>query len=374
VGTGILYGASMICAALAVVGPFLNLPRLTRRSAAAPVTPEAVPLFFLLLAMALAALLGHRVGSFYKEHWSGFNPGSVPYSAADELAQYHGTLLISSIVAIVANVRHHWRAPAAGRLLAGSAGMGAAILAAAAMVITLPRSGDEGLILWIVLAPAAGLSMLVLFIVSIRLVTGWARHRHELEPEPPGPPLCPSCAYQLTGNVSGTCPECGSPVPQRLRPRLATPVPSAQYSQARPDRAALLALAAGCACILLSILGSAMPMVRLVPLPGLSTFLIWRVEPWWLGLAMGSAIIAAAKALPDRRKWSLAVCIAWAFGNMALGVINIAHAMPLWHRVPPSMFSARRFVPWLALLLTWSFVVPLYMLLTLRTPASKSNS
>lgn len=23
---------------------------------------------------------------------------------------------------------------------------------------------------------------------------------------------CPECAYDLTGNVSGTCPECGAPV------------------------------------------------------------------------------------------------------------------------------------------------------------------
>jgi ribosomal protein L37E len=26
---------------------------------------------------------------------------------------------------------------------------------------------------------------------------------------------CQRCGYDLTGNVSGTCPECGSPVPER---------------------------------------------------------------------------------------------------------------------------------------------------------------
>ena len=26
---------------------------------------------------------------------------------------------------------------------------------------------------------------------------------------------CPTCRYDLTGNTSGTCPECGSPIPQR---------------------------------------------------------------------------------------------------------------------------------------------------------------
>ena len=29
--------------------------------------------------------------------------------------------------------------------------------------------------------------------------------------------LCPKCAYSLIGNVSGVCPECGAPVPERLR-------------------------------------------------------------------------------------------------------------------------------------------------------------
>lgn len=29
---------------------------------------------------------------------------------------------------------------------------------------------------------------------------------------------CPTCNYSLTGNASGTCPECGSPVPEAPRP------------------------------------------------------------------------------------------------------------------------------------------------------------
>jgi hypothetical protein len=29
---------------------------------------------------------------------------------------------------------------------------------------------------------------------------------------------CRSCGYSLTGNTSGTCPECGTAVPQRSRP------------------------------------------------------------------------------------------------------------------------------------------------------------
>jgi hypothetical protein len=31
--------------------------------------------------------------------------------------------------------------------------------------------------------------------------------------------LCPTCHYNLTGNTSGTCPECGSPVPSSTATR-----------------------------------------------------------------------------------------------------------------------------------------------------------
>jgi hypothetical protein len=33
---------------------------------------------------------------------------------------------------------------------------------------------------------------------------------------PPG--HCRECGYNLTGNVSGICPECGTPVPQSSKP------------------------------------------------------------------------------------------------------------------------------------------------------------
>jgi hypothetical protein len=29
-------------------------------------------------------------------------------------------------------------------------------------------------------------------------------------------PVCPNCSYNLTGNTSGTCPECGTAVPKKL--------------------------------------------------------------------------------------------------------------------------------------------------------------
>jgi hypothetical protein len=33
-------------------------------------------------------------------------------------------------------------------------------------------------------------------------------------------PVCGRCGYDLTGNISGACPECGWHLPQELRDRL----------------------------------------------------------------------------------------------------------------------------------------------------------
>ena len=37
-------------------------------------------------------------------------------------------------------------------------------------------------------------------------------------------PACNSCGYSLTGNTSGTCPECGSPIPKAPEPKSPRPV------------------------------------------------------------------------------------------------------------------------------------------------------
>jgi hypothetical protein len=45
--------------------------------------------------------------------------------------------------------------------------------------------------------------------VSAVLPVLWILRRKR---KPPG--RCPACGYSLTGNTSGTCPECGTPVPK----------------------------------------------------------------------------------------------------------------------------------------------------------------
>ncbi|MCC6359748.1 MAG: hypothetical protein IT450_13465 [Phycisphaerales bacterium] len=48
---------------------------------------------------------------------------------------------------------------------------------------------------------------LPLLMIGIPTASCWRRLRR------PAPGCCKKCGYDLTGNVSGTCPECGTPLP-----------------------------------------------------------------------------------------------------------------------------------------------------------------
>ncbi len=41
------------------------------------------------------------------------------------------------------------------------------------------------------------------------------------KPHPHAVPICDNCGYDLTGNVSGACPECGWELPEEVRGRVA---------------------------------------------------------------------------------------------------------------------------------------------------------
>jgi len=55
------------------------------------------------------------------------------------------------------------------------------------------------------------------FLVGCHLVERRLRRAYCLDPRD-WLPLCPYCLYNLTGNTSGNCPECGQPVPTRQTP------------------------------------------------------------------------------------------------------------------------------------------------------------
>jgi hypothetical protein len=48
-------------------------------------------------------------------------------------------------------------------------------------------------------------------------VSVYAFYNHWFRPRTAYPPAghCRRCGYNLTGNVSGVCPECGTPVPEQ---------------------------------------------------------------------------------------------------------------------------------------------------------------
>lgn len=58
--------------------------------------------------------------------------------------------------------------------------------------------------------------LVLLFCVVVHLlVRRWLARWYPLSPAD-WYPYCPSCLYNLTGNVSGICPECGAAVPGRV--------------------------------------------------------------------------------------------------------------------------------------------------------------
>jgi hypothetical protein len=109
-------------------------------------------------------------------------------------------LAAAAVAAVVAT--HPARFP--GSLLAATAGL---TLGPFLFAIVEGLSPDDA---WsFIPLPSRGLPLLVLLPLAFTLHHRRARTR----PRFPSA-LCPHCAYNLTGNTSGTCPECGTPVQQ----------------------------------------------------------------------------------------------------------------------------------------------------------------
>ena len=57
---------------------------------------------------------------------------------------------------------------------------------------------------------AGGVALYLLLVVFLIAVLAWRRYTGLMKRYPPG--VCECCAYNLTGNISGVCPECGTPI------------------------------------------------------------------------------------------------------------------------------------------------------------------
>ncbi len=80
----------------------------------------------------------------------------------------------------------------------------ASILILAAAILISTREG--------ILAPAGCILLVVAFCLWVGglvfVLTDTVGHRYDSDTL-----TCSHCGYNLTGNVSGTCPECGTPMP-----------------------------------------------------------------------------------------------------------------------------------------------------------------
>lgn len=75
--------------------------------------------------------------------------------------------------------------------------------------------GPSGLFIMYFKKNVASIPTFVVPIALAILPAAWAMSRPEQRRRRG---LCVTCAYDLTGNTSGTCPECGTPIPQPSRP------------------------------------------------------------------------------------------------------------------------------------------------------------
>jgi hypothetical protein len=78
------------------------------------------------------------------------------------------------------------------------------------------RGGWDAFIpIWLIAIPSALLPVILIFLKRIRRV----RRKHGCH--------CLGCSYDLTGNTSGTCPECGNPIPTPAKtPETESPRPA----------------------------------------------------------------------------------------------------------------------------------------------------
>jgi uncharacterized paraquat-inducible protein A len=110
-------------------------------------------------------------------------------------------------------------------------------LAAALLLTVLPTATIVGIL--VTESPAGGLAGLVVGFILL-MVVAFCFDPYTTEYEKiDDARACPGCGYNLTGNISGTCPECGRLIASALNLSLAMPVhppKNETASHLEPDR------------------------------------------------------------------------------------------------------------------------------------------
>lgn len=165
---GIIYGIAIALAVFSIFAPHVR--RRSRRNVPVPgpATVSWVPIIAAAIVLVLGAGLAVRFGIFYQVHWTGPNPGSIRYGAEDKLFGYHFLLSLLCLAVAAHLIWMMCKKRVSG--LCGLAGIGVAVAAAKAFLLTVPRGGDEGVIVWVFLGTFLLVSVVVLFICSIIIV------------------------------------------------------------------------------------------------------------------------------------------------------------------------------------------------------------
>jgi hypothetical protein len=166
---GFCYGAAMLLAGLSICAAYLPGGPAGRAWASFTQSGRCLLVVGVGVILLLAASAAVGFGAFYRAHWHGPLAGSVREGDAALLSGFHLMLtLVCFVVAVNMAWRVRWRKTAKWPGLCGLAGIGTAAVAAKAFLLTIPKGGDDSLLLWpLFLMPLLGLAVLILTTLSL---------------------------------------------------------------------------------------------------------------------------------------------------------------------------------------------------------------
>jgi len=242
----------------------------------------------------------------------------------DQLLTLHAVLIFAVLLAGVGLAGRSTARHRPGDRLGGLAGLLCAVASAVAVQATFPASVyDRSILPYAFLSLLIGVpAALVLLIASLMLIL---RRSCREDADLPDFPLCAVCGYNLTGNMSGRCPECGHPLAESLKVRLRSTSmdPSKTAAAARPK--AMIWACHGFACFWLMVtlwrhFGVGASALRQL-LPQLEFWVLASGPRYAYGLPRAVAIlvdvstavvlIVAAWGLRRQRGWATGLCFGW---------------------------------------------------------------